>query len=92
MLFYRAALPLSPKTLTFVSGVIRRHRVSIGSPWRKAVALLAVRAPKLSPRETPRTGRARERPAQELAHPPLRCCPWRAGQLAKPSTYCRFAR
>jgi DDE superfamily endonuclease/Helix-turn-helix of DDE superfamily endonuclease len=35
MLFYRAALPLSGKTLAFVAGVIRRHRISIGSPWRK---------------------------------------------------------
>ena len=35
MLFYRAALPLSSRTLTFVSGVIRRHRTSIGSCWRK---------------------------------------------------------
>jgi hypothetical protein len=35
MLFYRAALPLSSKTLTFVSGLIRRHRKSIGSCWRK---------------------------------------------------------
>ena len=35
MLFYRAALPLSCQTLTFVSGVIRRHRASIGSVWRK---------------------------------------------------------
>jgi hypothetical protein len=35
MLFYRAALPLSRKTLTFVSGIIRRHRKSIGSKWRK---------------------------------------------------------
>ena len=34
MLFYRAALPLSSRTLTLVSGIIRRHRVSIGSPWR----------------------------------------------------------
>ena len=34
MLFYRAALPLSRQTLTFVSGIIRRHRISIGSPWR----------------------------------------------------------
>ena len=34
MLFYRAALPLSSRTLAFVSGIIRRHRVSIGSPWR----------------------------------------------------------
>jgi hypothetical protein len=35
MLFYRAALSLSRKTLTFVAGVIRRHRASIGSLWRK---------------------------------------------------------
>src|SRR5690349_16253454 len=35
MLFYRAALPLSSKTLAFVSGVIRRYRKSIGSCWRK---------------------------------------------------------
>jgi DDE superfamily endonuclease/Helix-turn-helix of DDE superfamily endonuclease len=35
MLFYRAALPLSSRTLAFVSGVIRRHRISVGSPWRK---------------------------------------------------------
>src|ERR1700757_3110305 len=34
MLFYRAALPLSSRTLTFVSGIIRRHRAAIGSPWR----------------------------------------------------------
>jgi DDE superfamily endonuclease/Helix-turn-helix of DDE superfamily endonuclease len=31
----RAALPLSSRTLTFVSGIIRRHRAAIGSPWRK---------------------------------------------------------
>ena len=35
MLFDRAAPPLSRKTLTFVSGIIRRHRKSIGSRWRK---------------------------------------------------------
>jgi Helix-turn-helix of DDE superfamily endonuclease/DDE superfamily endonuclease len=35
MLFYRAALPLSSRTLTFVAGVIRRHRISIGSCRRK---------------------------------------------------------
>ena len=35
MLFYRAALPLSSKTLTFAAGIIRRHRAAIGSPWRK---------------------------------------------------------
>jgi Helix-turn-helix of DDE superfamily endonuclease/DDE superfamily endonuclease len=35
MLFYRAVLPLSSRTLTYVAGVIRRHRTSIGSGWRK---------------------------------------------------------
>jgi hypothetical protein len=35
MLFYRAALPLSSRTLSFVAGIIRRHRKSIGSCWRK---------------------------------------------------------
>jgi hypothetical protein len=35
MLFYRAALPLSRKTLTLVTGIIRRHRKVIGSRWRK---------------------------------------------------------
>ena len=33
--FYRAALPLSRKTLNYVAGIVRRHRASIGSPWRK---------------------------------------------------------
>ncbi|SDI44567.1 Helix-turn-helix of DDE superfamily endonuclease [Sinosporangium album] len=33
MLFYRAALPLSRRTLTYLAGVIRRHRASIGSTW-----------------------------------------------------------
>lgn len=35
MLFYRAVLPLSRQTLSFTAGIIRRHRVSIGSLWRK---------------------------------------------------------
>ena len=35
MLFYRAALPLSCKTLNYAAGIIRRHRASIGSCWRK---------------------------------------------------------
>jgi hypothetical protein len=35
MLFYRAALPLSCKTLNYVAGIIRRHRKLIGSRWRK---------------------------------------------------------
>ena len=35
MLFYRATLPLSPKTLTYIASIIRRHRKKIGSCWRK---------------------------------------------------------
>ena len=35
MLFYRAPLPLSRQTLNFAAGIIRRHRISIGSLWRK---------------------------------------------------------
>ena len=35
MLFYRAALPLSSRTLIHVAGIIRRHRKAIGSCWRK---------------------------------------------------------
>jgi hypothetical protein len=34
MLFYRAALSLSRKTLNYAAEVIR-HRISIGSCWRK---------------------------------------------------------
>jgi hypothetical protein len=35
LLFYRAALPWSRQTLTYVAGIIRRHRKAIGSCWRK---------------------------------------------------------
>jgi hypothetical protein len=35
MLFYPAALPLSSRTLIFVARIIRRHRILIGSLWRK---------------------------------------------------------
>jgi hypothetical protein len=35
VLFYRAALPLSSRTLTYVAQIIRRHRAAIGSLWRK---------------------------------------------------------
>ena len=35
MLFYRAVLPLSSRTLNYVAGIIRRHREAIGSRWRK---------------------------------------------------------
>jgi hypothetical protein len=35
LLFYRAALPLSRKTLEYVAKIIRSHRKAIGSRWRK---------------------------------------------------------
>ena len=35
MLFCRAALPLSSRTLNYAAGIIRRHRAWIGSCWRK---------------------------------------------------------
>ncbi len=35
MLFYRAALPLSSRTLNYVAGIIRRHRKAAGSRWRR---------------------------------------------------------
>src|ERR1700751_5710851 len=35
MLFYRAALPLSSRTLNYAAGIIRRHREAIGSRWRR---------------------------------------------------------
>ena len=46
MLFYRAALPLSRQTLTYVAGVIRRHRadrvmLAQAGPGRQALLVLA---------------------------------------------------
>lgn len=35
MLFYRAAVDLSRSTLNYVAGIIRRHRKTIKSPWRR---------------------------------------------------------
>lgn len=35
MLFYRVALPLSRRTLNYTAGDIRRHRIAIGSAWRR---------------------------------------------------------
>ena len=55
MLFYRAALPMSSRTLTYVAGIICRHRASIGSCWRnlnpgrQAFLVLAHRKTRRSP-------------------------------------------
>jgi hypothetical protein len=41
-LFYRAALPLSRSTLTYVADMVRRHRRQIGSCWRKCNRFAAI--------------------------------------------------
>ena len=76
MLFYRAALPLSSRTLTFAAGIIRRHRTAIGSPWRKlnagqqALLVLKVRA------RVPRRGYSRtgEQEGRRAPRSPARRC------------------
>src|SRR5262249_52532773 len=86
--FYRAALPLSRATLTYLAGVIRRHRKLIGSCWRKLnpgqQALLVL--VHLGKGET-FAALAAERANAQLKTwhilRKLRCCPWRAGQLVK---------
>jgi len=35
MLFCRAALPLSSRTLTFLAGITGRHQLAAGSRWPK---------------------------------------------------------
>ncbi|TDD92943.1 transposase family protein [Actinomadura darangshiensis] len=35
MMFYRAALDLSPSARGFVAGLVRRHRTELGSRWRR---------------------------------------------------------
>jgi hypothetical protein len=37
MLLYRAVLPLSWATLTYVASAFRRHGMQIGSRWRKGI-------------------------------------------------------
>jgi len=87
MLFYRAALPLSSRTLTFVAGIIRRHRIWIGSLWRK-LNPGQQGAPKLrSPGE-----RANAQLKTWRILRKLRCCPGAPGSSARPSTFCRPAR
>jgi hypothetical protein len=69
VLFYRAALLLSRKTLNYVAGIVRRHRASIGSAWRRlnpgqqALLVLAyLRKARRSPTWRPGSGSARPRP------------------------------
>jgi hypothetical protein len=135
MLFYPATLPLSSQSLTYVAGVIRRHRKKVGSCWRKlnpgrqALLVLVylrkgdtfaelaagfgvgtatagkgyigagehVHTPYRG-RNKPASQKAANRAHAQLRSPgeranaqlktwhvlrKLRCCPWKAGQLAK---------
>jgi len=96
MLFYPAALPLSRQTLTYVAGVIRRHRKQIGSPWRKPApgqqALLVLAYLRKGETFAELAAHAKLRGPGEPANAQLktwrilrklRCRPWKAGQLAK---------
>jgi len=80
MLFYRAALPLSSRTLRYVAGMIRRHRKSIWSRWR--------RMNKPQSQKDANRAHAKLRAPGERANAQLktwkilrklRCCPWKAG-------------
>ena len=69
MLFYRAALPLSSRTLNYAAGLIRRHLKSVGSRWRKlspgreALLVLAyLRKGETLPSSRPGSGSAGPRP------------------------------
>jgi hypothetical protein len=88
MLFCRAVVAFSGKARTFAAGIIGRYRISIRSCWRTpnpgphALLVLAY----LRKAET-FADLATERANAQLEIWPilrkLRCCPWRAGQLAK---------
>ena len=132
MLVYRAALPLSSRTLNFTAGAVRRHRKATGSrrrkltPGQEALLVLAclrkgetldelekaglvtladkgyqgstwAKVPykgrnKPEPQKEANRAHARLRALGERANAQLktwrilrklRCCPWRAGKLAK---------
>ena len=75
MLFYRAALPLSHQTLTYVAGIIRRHRAAIGSLWHTPGSVHPANA------RTPSS-----RPGASSAS--SAAAPGAPGSSPKPSTFC----
>ena len=84
LLFYRAALPLSSRTLNYATGIIRRHLGAIGSRWRKlnpgqqallVLAYLRTRNPQVSAMTSPRT--LNREPGQAVAPYPARPEPQR---------------
>ena len=82
--FYRAALPLSRATLTYLAGVIRRHRKLIGACWRKLnpgqqalLVLVHLRKGETFAALAAERANAQLKTWHILCK--LRCCPWRAG-------------
>ena len=105
MLFYPAALPLSRQTLTYVAGVIRRHRKQIGSPWRKPApgqqALLVLAYLRKGETFAELAAHAKLRGPGERANAQLKpgascansaAAPGRPGSSPRPSTSCKPAR
>jgi len=98
MLFYRAALPLSSRTLTFVSGVIRRHRTAIGSPWRKlnsgkqALLVLVYLRKGETFAEIAAGFEVGTAMAWRYVNETVELLAARAPKLGRPSTYCKSAR
>ena len=98
MLFYRAALPLSSRTLTYVSGIIRRCRVLIGSGWRKLnpgrqALLVLVHLRKGEPFAQVAAGfGVGTATAWRYVTETVALLAARAPKLGRPSTYCKSAR
>jgi hypothetical protein len=91
-------LPLSCKTLTFVTGIIRRDRKTIGSRWRKLKPGQHLGESPVQGQKQAGTSGEANRVHAKLRAPgeranaqlktwnildKLRRCPWRAGKLAK---------
>jgi hypothetical protein len=72
MLFYRAALPLSSRAFTYVSGIIRRHRKAIGSlPGSEAPLLPLARWPARQGHPRPENSRGIRRMEKVHCYPPV---------------------
>ncbi|MFI0349986.1 transposase family protein [Actinomadura sp. 9N407] len=95
MLFYRASLPLSRQTLAYATGVVRRHRVPADKAYQGADDHIAT---PYKGRDKPESQKDANRAHARLRGPgeranaqlkawrilrKLRCCPWRAGRIAK---------
>jgi hypothetical protein len=102
VLFYRAALPLSSRTLNYAAGIIRGHLRTIGSRWRKlspgqqALLVLAYLRKEEANRAHAKLRAPGERANAQLKAwkilAGLRCCPGAPENSRKPFTYCSSAK